>query len=127
MLVEGQGEQTILMIHGWPDTLALWDAQVAALSRRYRCARFTLPGFADTGAKAQAWSLNEITALIERIVEALNPGGPVILLVHDWGALFGYHFIMSHPQRVSRLILVSPTMATAAAIEGHFVDIRNWS
>ncbi|MEZ5658355.1 MAG: alpha/beta hydrolase [Burkholderiaceae bacterium] len=104
VLVEGQGEQTILMIHGWPDTLALWDAQVAALSRRYRCARFTLPGFAGTARQAQAWSLNEITALIGRIVEALNPGGPVILLVHDWGALFGYHFIMSHPQRVSRLI-----------------------
>ena len=26
-----------------------------------------------------------------------------------------------------RTHLVSPTMATAAAIEGHFVDIRNWS
>ena len=26
-----------------------------------------------------------------------------------------------------RTHLVSPTMAAAAAIEGHFVDIRNWS
>lgn len=27
--IEGQGEQTLVMIHGWPDTQALWQKQVA--------------------------------------------------------------------------------------------------
>ena len=37
VLIEGSGRpdaQTIVMIHGWPDTLRLWDAQVAALTGR---------------------------------------------------------------------------------------------
>jgi len=44
--IEGQGEETIVMIHGWPDTHTIWDNQVAALSDNYRCVRFTLPGYA---------------------------------------------------------------------------------
>ena len=43
--VEGEGAETIVMVHGWPDTYRLWDSAVAALKDRYRCVRFTLPGF----------------------------------------------------------------------------------
>ena len=43
--VEGEGSETIVMVHGWPDTYRLWDDTVAHLKDRYRCVRFTLPGF----------------------------------------------------------------------------------
>jgi len=43
--VAGEGGQSIVMIHGWPDTYRLWDAQAAFFRDRYRCVRFTLPGF----------------------------------------------------------------------------------
>jgi hypothetical protein len=29
--IEGQGTETLLMLHGWPDTLALWNDTVQAL------------------------------------------------------------------------------------------------
>lgn len=35
--IEGQGEQTLVMIHGWPDTQALWQKQVALFKNYYRC------------------------------------------------------------------------------------------
>lgn len=35
----------ILLIHGFPDSAAMWDRQVAALSERYRCLVVTLPYF----------------------------------------------------------------------------------
>jgi pimeloyl-ACP methyl ester carboxylesterase len=101
--VEGQGEDVILMIHGWPDTYRLWDPQVEAFKGRYRCARFTLPGF-DMTKPHRPTSLDQMTTLIGRIVDALSPGRPVILLVHDWGCAFGYQYVMTQPQRVKRLI-----------------------
>lgn len=103
VLVEGSGEETLLMIHGWPDTLALWDSTVAALRDRFRCARFTLPGFAPGDAGRQ-WTLDEMDALLLHIVERLCPGGPVTLVLHDWGCIFGYQFAMRHPQRVARIV-----------------------
>jgi pimeloyl-ACP methyl ester carboxylesterase len=30
VIVEGDSGPVVLMLHGWPDTRALWDAQVAA-------------------------------------------------------------------------------------------------
>ena len=45
VVVDGDGPEAIVMVHGWPDTLRLWDPQVEALRPRFRCIRFTLPGF----------------------------------------------------------------------------------
>lgn len=103
VLVDGQGPRTLVMIHGWPDTHRLWDAQVAHLQDRYRCVRFTLPGF-ELGRPARCVPLDEMVALFLRIVDSVSPGQPVTLVLHDWGAVFGYQFAARHPQRVERIV-----------------------
>ncbi|MFK7964273.1 MAG: alpha/beta fold hydrolase [Burkholderiaceae bacterium] len=103
IIEEGQGAETIVMLHGWPDTHHLWDKQVDALKPHFKCVRFTLPGFVDS-LDARAHSLDEITALIEEVVRKVSPGKPVILLAHDWGAIFSYHFVQAHPDLVSKVI-----------------------
>ena len=101
--INGAGHESVLLIHGWPDTHHLWDPQVAALQSRYRCVRFTLPGFAP-GAARSVHTLDEIVALIHRVIERACGGGPVTLLLHDWGCFFGYQFALRHPTRVRRII-----------------------
>ena len=101
--IEGDGSETIVMVHGWPDTHRLWDRQVAALKPRYRCVRFTLPGFDDPRSR-HVYSLDELSDLLRRIVELASPEGPVTLLLHDWGCVFGYEFCMRHPRLVARVI-----------------------
>lgn len=103
VLVEGEGVDAIVMIHGWPDTYRVWDAQVAALKPRYRCVRFTLPGF-DIAKPRRAYSLDETMLIVEHIVRQLSPKKPVVLMLHDWGCVFGYEFYMRHPQLVSRIV-----------------------
>ena len=101
--VQGQGAQAIVMVHGWPDTHRLWDATVTHLQSSYRCIRFTWPGF--EGAKPRrAHSIDELVALLKRVVEHTCPGEQVILMAHDWGCLFGYQFAMRHPELVSRIV-----------------------
>jgi pimeloyl-ACP methyl ester carboxylesterase len=101
--VEGQGDETIIMVHGWPDTYRLWDAQVASLKARYRCVRFTLPGASRDGER-RAYSVDEIAEFLRRVVERVSPGRKVILLLHDWGCVFGYQFYVRHPELVSRIV-----------------------
>lgn len=103
VLVEGAGRQAVVMIHGYPDTLRLWDGQVTALKERYRCVRFTLPGF-DVGGDGRAYSLDEVVDAIRAIVEQAAPGEKVILLLHDWGCFYGYQFALRHPQLVERIV-----------------------
>jgi len=101
--VEGQGSRTIVMVHGWPDTAALWDPQVAALKGQYRCVRFTLPGF-DPAHPRRVHELDGIVAALHEVLEAVSPHQPVILLLHDWGCVFGYALADRHPGRVAAII-----------------------
>ena len=118
VLAEGSGAKTIVMIHGWPDTHRLWDAQVEALKGRFRCVRFTLPGF-DAGPK-RAYSFEHLMETLERVVEQARRGERVILLLHDWGCVFGYQFAMRHPELVERIVGVD--IGDAGSRE-HLADI----
>jgi cis-3-alkyl-4-acyloxetan-2-one decarboxylase len=101
--VDGDGRDTILMLHGWPDTWRLWDATVAALCGRYRCARFTLPGF-EASRPRRGHSLDEVLSVIAAVADAVSPDRPVDLLLHDWGCFYGYQFALRHPNRVHRIV-----------------------
>lgn len=103
VFIEGAGPEALLMVHGWPDTYRLWDRQVEALRARYRCIRFTLPGFEPRRSK-RAYSLDELVGLLRHIVEQCCPGEQVTLLLHDWGCVFGYQFALRDPQLVRRII-----------------------
>ena len=101
--MEGEGAETIVMIHGWPDTYRLWEAQAAYFKDRYRCVRFTLPGF-DVAKPRRAYTLEEMIAILEHVVERTSPGRRVILMLHDWGCAFGYQFAMRRPELVSKIV-----------------------
>ncbi|WP_346014504.1 alpha/beta fold hydrolase [Rubrivivax gelatinosus] len=103
--IEGQGEQTLVFVHGWPDSHQVWDSQVAALSASWRCLRFTLPGFAP-GDDGRARSLDEIVATLLAVVDAASPGQPVVLVLHDWGCFFGYRFAERHGDRVRAIVAI---------------------
>jgi pimeloyl-ACP methyl ester carboxylesterase len=107
LTVTGDGPGTIVMCHGWPDTHHLWDAQVAHFAPRWRCARFTWPGF-DTSAPGSAVGhrLDDLVDTLAGVVDRVSPDRPVVLMLHDWGCLFGITYAMRHPQRVSHVVLL---------------------
>jgi pimeloyl-ACP methyl ester carboxylesterase len=70
--VEGNGPETLVMLHGWPDTLALWNDTVQALSDTHQCVRFTLPAF-DAHAPMPPKSLVQMVSFIDEVVHAVSP------------------------------------------------------
>jgi len=109
----GAARDTVLMLHGWPDTSALWDGTVAALATHHRCLRFTWPGFGADDPPG-AHTLANLVVLLHQVVQEVA-GGPVTLLAHDWGCVFGYHFAQRHPALVTRVIGVDIGDAASAA------------
>jgi pimeloyl-ACP methyl ester carboxylesterase len=101
--LQGQGDEVVLMLHGWPDTRALWDGAVAALQDRATCACLTLPGFEAGPATT---SLDDMCQLLRQIVDRISPDLPVTLMLHDWGCIFGYEFALRHPACVARVVAV---------------------
>ena len=79
ILVEGSGPETLVMLHGWPDTSALWNDTVLALKDTHTCVRFTLPAF-DAKAPVPPKSLLEMVAFIHEVVQQVSPQKPVTLM-----------------------------------------------
>jgi cis-3-alkyl-4-acyloxetan-2-one decarboxylase len=100
--VDGQGP-TLVFLHGWPDSPALWDATVEALKDRYRCVRFSLPGY-DLSLPPRPVSVDGMCELVAEVVDTVSPDEPVTLVLHDWGCFFGYEYAARNTGRVARVV-----------------------
>jgi len=103
--IEGDGPETLVMLHGWPDTLALWHDTVNELKHTHRCVRFTLPAF-DALQPVAPQSLSDMVTFIDAVVNAACPQQAITLVLHDWGCVFGYEYAAQHPHRVKRIVAV---------------------
>lgn len=110
---EGQGIP-IVLLHGTAASLNTWDGWSAELSRQYRVLRLDLPGFGLTGPNASgSYSIDYYSKLLHHFLDSLG-----IDQAHIGGSSLGgqiaYDFAASYPERVHKLILVSPTGVTNA-------------
>jgi len=101
--IEGKGKETIVMIHGWPDTYRLWEPQVKLLKDNFRCVRFSLPGY-EISKPRKLYTFQEEFDTIKQIIDTVSPKQKVILMTHDWGCVFGYQYYMQNKDRVSKII-----------------------
>lgn len=101
---DGEGEETLVFIHGYPDSLELWDKQVEYLKQDYSIARFTLPGFEleDTGERPN-YNIKQIRMIIDAFIKGLNKDN-VTVLAHDWGAVYALQYLQKN-DLVDRLVL----------------------
>jgi pimeloyl-ACP methyl ester carboxylesterase len=102
VFIEGEGNQTIVMIHGWPDTQKIWRNQIEFFKNEYRCVSFTLPGFDKNDH--HRYTFEEIIAFIRQVSETVSPDKKIILMTHDWGCVFGYEFAMRFPEKIEKAI-----------------------
>lgn len=110
------GAPVIVMIHGWPDTFKIWDAQVADFSKDYQCVRFTLPGY-EIGEDRRSFGLDEVTRTIGGVVDAVSPDAPVVVMLHDWGCVFGDAYADVAPERVSAVVMFDVGDANSPELE----------
>lgn len=99
----GQGPE-VLMLHGNPDSSALWRPVMESLSSEYRCLAPDLPGFGQSEAvETFDCSLEAMAAWTDELLSAAGIDRPVFLAAHDFGAIFGLAWAISRPQRVRRI------------------------
>ena len=98
----------IVLLHGFGSSLLTWDAWANALSADYRVVRFDLPGFGLTGPDpANDYSDQRAIAVIVAVMDRL--GIPRATLVgNSLGGKIAWTFALSHPERLDKLVLVSP-------------------
>jgi pimeloyl-ACP methyl ester carboxylesterase len=98
----------VIMLHGFGSSLDTWDAWASGLSDKFRVITYDLPGFGltgpdPTGDYTDARSVQVLLALMDRLgIARANVIG------NSMGGKLAWTFAAEHPERVAKLVLVSP-------------------
>lgn len=104
----------LLMLHGNPDTHAIWTGVATRISDRFRCLAPDLPGMGQSSTP-DGWdaSLSSQAAWVNSLCDSLSLTEPFHLAVHDIGGPFGLSFTCEHPERVRSLAIGNTLFQTS--------------
>ncbi|GGM43698.1 hypothetical protein GCM10012275_13360 [Longimycelium tulufanense] len=108
---------TILLVHGYPDSAALWDPVVRHLRHRFRIVRYDVRGAGRSGRPAEqdGYRLDRLAADLAAVAREVSPGRPVHLVGHDWGSVQGWEAVTSSAH--------APLFASFTSISGPNLDL----
>jgi pimeloyl-ACP methyl ester carboxylesterase len=90
---------TLVLVHGVPETTALWDPLREVLDRTDVVA-LALPGFARPRPAGFGATKEEYVDWLVDELEGLQADGPVDLVGHDWGGGFTVRLVSTRPELV---------------------------
>jgi pimeloyl-ACP methyl ester carboxylesterase len=127
VVIAGEGPD-VLLVHGFPDTHAVWRKQIPALvAAGYRVIAPDTRGCGDTEISPEVASY-KVDNLVRDLKELLDVLGvdKVRLVAHDWGAVQGWQFAIRHPERVERYIALSVGHPTAYGRAGFWQKLKGY-
>jgi len=98
----------VLMLHGFGSSLQTWEPWAKALSAQFRVIRLDLPGSGlsepdPSGDYSDARSIELLLALMDQLHLARAS-----VVGHSMGGRIAWTLAATHPQRVDKLVLLSP-------------------
>ncbi len=113
----GGGGDPLLLLHGHPQTRAIWHKVAARLAERHTVVLADLRGYGDSSKPAGLpdhanYSKRVMARDQVRLMQTLGLDD-FDILAHDRGARVAHRLAADHPERVGRMILldVAPTLA----------------
>jgi haloacetate dehalogenase len=113
----GQGGAPLLLLHGHPQTQAMWHRVAPRLAQTFHVVLLDLRGYGDSG-RPHAGDASANYAKREMAADALEAMRQLgharfQLLAHDRGARVAHRLALDHPDAVERLLLldIAPTLA----------------
>ena len=107
----------LLLLHGHPQTHAMWHRVAPALAERFTVVLMDLRGYGDSGrpeAGADSAAYAKRTMAADALAVMAHAGADHFqVLAHDRGARVAHRLAADHPEAVERLLLldIAPTLA----------------
>jgi len=110
----GEGDP-IIFLHGNPTSSYLWRNVMPHLEGRGRLIAPDLIGMGDSEkldhSDSQSYTYVEHRKYLFSLLEKLELGPNVTLVIHDWGSALGFDWAMQHPDRVRGIAFMEAIVA----------------
>lgn len=104
--VAGDGEETLLLIHGMAGSSDTWRRVMPRLAERYRVIAPDLPGHGRSSGNAGDYSIGAFANTLRDLLIGLDTG-PVTVVGQSLGGGIAMQFAYQHPELCNRLVLIS--------------------
>jgi NAD(P)-dependent dehydrogenase (short-subunit alcohol dehydrogenase family)/pimeloyl-ACP methyl ester carboxylesterase len=86
---------TVVMVHGWPDSHALWDGVVPLMADRFRVITYDNRGVGQSSSpKAHTqYTMPCLADDFAAVIDAVSPTAPVHVIGHDWGSVAVWEYL----------------------------------
>jgi pimeloyl-ACP methyl ester carboxylesterase len=98
--VVGQGDKTLVFIHGWSADHTFWQNQSSELAKRFRVVLLDLPGFGKSDAPRLDYTQAYLADGVLAVMDAAKVGRAV-LVTHSMGLSVGRTLALAHQERVA--------------------------
>jgi len=101
--VQGEGDVSLVFVHGWCTDKSYWDAQIPSFKVYYRVVTLDLAGHGRSGKGRKNWTVNAFAGDVAAVVEKLDLYN-VVLVGHDIAGPVILKASMLMPQRIIGLL-----------------------
>ncbi len=136
--------ETVLLLHGWPDSHHLWNGVTPFLTERFHVVSVDNRGHGNSTnpTSFRDFSLASMASDYLAVIDAVSPGKPVHVLAHDWGSIAMWEAVcqegsqkriasftsvsgpsVSHMSKMARTRLSRPTPKNLALVLGQLGSI----
>ena len=102
--IAGEGDELVLLLHGFPECWYSWRHQLPALSERYTVVAPDLRGYnlSDKPSGRSNYHLDEFADDVIGLIHHFGRSKAAVI-GHDWGGAIAWHIGLNHPQYLSKL------------------------
>jgi pimeloyl-ACP methyl ester carboxylesterase len=115
----------LVLLHGWAESLHIWDPDLAKLPARLRIVRVDLPGCGGSEAPTSGYSIGDQARQVARALQRLGVNDAVVA-GHSMGADIAVQLAVDRPDLVSRLTLIDPPAAPGYSTPSLLVRSSVW-
>lgn len=121
--IEGEGERTVLLVHGWMVSSAVWNDALPHLNKQG--VRYVIPDLRGAGASGkpeQGYAHPQMTADLLAVADAAG-AKTFSAIGHSMGGQLVQHLAAHHPERVEALVLACPVPASGIPLPPEAVGL----
>ncbi|MCS7483920.1 SDR family oxidoreductase [Umezawaea endophytica] len=100
---------TVVLVHGYPDTHAVWDDVVPLLAGDFHVVTYDVRGAGDSDRPRDqdAYALEFLKQDLFAVIDAVSPDRPVHLVGHDWGSIQSWEAVTEPGARIASFTSIS--------------------